>query len=650
MAAPRPRRLPTLAGWGLLGGVLVCCGWAYHAGLSGPFLFDDNLSIRLNDHLALTSLTPAALMEAALSGDSGFGRPLSMVTFALNRYAAGLDPEAFKLTNLSIHLLNGLAVFGLTRLILAAWARGREASLPVHHRHFIAVIVSAVWLLHPLNLSSVLYVVQRMNELAALFTLGGLMLYVWGRLRLDEGRRGWPMIIAAAAVCTPLGVMCKENAALLPLFMLVIEASLFGRLAPAAGGRRGLAIFFVLTVAVPALAVLAWLAVSPGDLLQGYRARDFTLGQRLLTEGRVLWHYLAWIVYPRLSSLGLFHDDIPLSRGLFNPLTTAAAGAAHAAMLAAAVLARRRAPLFTLGVLFFYAGHVMESTFLPLEITYEHRNYLPMYGVILPAVFYLYRLALSLGRYGYGIHLAMVAGIVVLGGMTAARAADWSDLQRFADAQVRHHPRSPRANYLAGWLAYTRMMGGPNRRGKDFLAARRFFARATLLDKRYAGGLFGLIILYQSVHRSLDPGVPAMLRHRLRTTPFSNNNGTWLRQLVMCQLRRLCHLPDAQLMGLLKAAETNPTLFGVRKAAVLTVISRYLANARGDYTAALAVARRAARVVPGDLGLRLDVVDLLITMGRRAQARRALDEIERLDTLGAYTSGIDEQKKRLAPD
>ncbi len=165
---------------------------AYSPGLSGDFLFDDDANIVHNDNIHIHKLTPASLKGAALSGHSGpLKRPVSMLSFALNYYFAGLDTFYFKLTNVVIHLLNGIGLFFLTRLILAAYRERHEPRLTDRHLLVLSLAVSAAWLLHPLNLTGVLYVVQRMTSLSALFVIWGLVLYMAGRRRMiRDARRG----------------------------------------------------------------------------------------------------------------------------------------------------------------------------------------------------------------------------------------------------------------------------------------------------------------------------------------------------------------------------------------------------------------------------------------------------------------------------
>ena len=95
------------------------------------------------------------------------------------------------------------------------------------------------------------------------------------------------------------------------------------------------------------------------------------------------------IVAPDGRWFTLYHDDITLSRGLLEPWTTLPAALGIAGLIAAAWLARRRAPVAGFGIAFFLGGHLLESTVLPLELAFEHRNYLPAFGPLLALCYYL---------------------------------------------------------------------------------------------------------------------------------------------------------------------------------------------------------------------------------------------------------------------
>lgn len=237
---------------------------AYYPGLHGPFLFDDNPNIADNPALRLDSLAPHALLRAAFSSRSGLlYRPLSMLSFAFNIYFFGNNSFSFKLTNLVIHLLNALLLLWLTRRLLLNCRRRYQFSWPDTRINWFSVLVAGAWALHPLNLTSVLYIVQRMNSLSALFTLGGMLAYVYGRERMLAGKTGWPLVWLLTPAFGLIGVLCKEDAALLPLYLLVIEWLVFGFRDRQQGISKNTLAFYLFGLVMPGALGFAFLLHNP---------------------------------------------------------------------------------------------------------------------------------------------------------------------------------------------------------------------------------------------------------------------------------------------------------------------------------------------------------------------------------------------------
>jgi len=105
--------------------------------------------------------------------------------------------------------------------------------------------------------------------------------------------------------------------------------------------------------------------------------------ERLLTEPRIILKYLFQIFYPVDSIFSLEHD-INISTSLFYPWVTLPAILINMAIIAGAVILYKKMPLFSFAILFFYVNHIVESTFIPLELIFEHRNYLPTLFLFVP--------------------------------------------------------------------------------------------------------------------------------------------------------------------------------------------------------------------------------------------------------------------------
>jgi tetratricopeptide (TPR) repeat protein len=427
------RHAPLLHLLALLSGTWL----AYTPGLSGGFLFDDFVNLD-----ALGAAGPihnaAAFWRYVTSGSADpIGRPLSLLTFLLDARDWPADPAPFLRTNVLLHLANGALLFALLRML------GRRMAVPGQRADATALLAAGLWLLHPLFVSTTLYVVQREAMLPATFILLGLLAYVHGRTRLDAGQRraGLVWMLGGLVLGTALATLSKANGVLLPLLAWVLEATVLR-----ASARHTLPRWFhAVALLMPSAVVFAYLARQLGHLDTIVAGRTWSIAQRLLTEPRVLVDYLQLLLVPRVLSTGLYNDDYVASQGLLSPATTLPALILVAALVVAALGIRRRAPVLSAALLFFLAGHVLESTSVPLELYFEHRNYLP-------AMLLGWPLALSLGRWNMPRTVRIAVGVALLGllGVTTwQRATVWGHPDRMALLWAAQNPHSARAQAAA---------------------------------------------------------------------------------------------------------------------------------------------------------------------------------------------------------
>lgn len=626
---------------------LALTGLAYWPGSSGGFLFDDIINITENPKVLINNLGWTELRQAATSFPSGgLGRPISMLSLGINHALTGLDPFYFKLTNLIIHLLCGIGLWLLTRLLLTTYRLRHNPRLTESEIEWFSVAVSAAWLLHPFNLTGVLYIVQRMASLAALFMIFGLALYAWGRLRQLRGQRGAVLMGISVVVFGALAAFSKENGLLLPLLIFLVEWLIFGFQAPDKSTRRFVIGFNVVVAVIPGFLALGYLIARFDWVLASYGGRDFTLSERLLTQARVIWFYIQMILLPNSTQMGLYHDDILLSTGWLAPPTTLPAMLGIIALLAGAIALRRRAPLLTFGILFFFAGHAMESTFLPLEIAHEHRNYLPMYGLILAVIYYLghrvirERLSLRLQTAFMGVLiLALVAG-------TAIRASYWASDLELALVEARHHPNSARTNMQAGYLLFDLADRGIQPE-INFQNSRNYLETAWRLDPNNLNSAFGLLVLDDRQRRPVNMELLDKLAVKLMNRPLAAASINALLELGRCQNEKTCKLRPEVMNRLFQSILNNPTLGGRSRAQVLTELTQFMIL-QGDFETALHTSQKALEIDPNEPQINLNHAHLLIHAGQLDAARSAIDQARALDRDGLLSVKIQEQEKLLA--
>jgi len=422
--------------------------FAYWAGLSGPFIFDDLPNLSPIESWLKGEMSWQSVMFGNQSGM--MGRPLSMASFLLSAELGGHTPFAYKFGNLVVHLLCGFIGWQVVRRLLAEDPRlAARADL-------LASAVVALWLLHPINASTVLYSVQRMAQLSTLFVLLSLWTYLIARRQLIEGKlaAALPSMFVLFPVFMLAGLMSKENAAVAPALCLVIELAYF---LARAEHKRIRQTFFAVFLVLPMLAVVGTLLFAPSKLLVSYSERDFTLIERLMTQPRVLMDYIFTILIPRTPLMGLYTDDFVPSRGLFAPVTTAISILALLVISALAVKLRKRAPSFFAGWFFFLVAHGIESSIIPLELYFEHRNYLPALGLILAVVGLV---ALLPQELPLNIFTPKQLGTLIVGGFalsfsfaTAGRSNVWAAPDTMLEQGLKHHPGSMRAQLERATMA-----------------------------------------------------------------------------------------------------------------------------------------------------------------------------------------------------
>jgi hypothetical protein len=416
-------------GW-LFAGLALVTAILYYQALNTPFLLDDFQNLR-----DLSLLDRDGILAYILGGRAGpGGRPLALLSFALQYNDWPTDPFAFKAVNLIIHLANAWLIFLITMELISYLGMRRKQGAGL-----VSLMVAGLWLLHPVQLSSVLYVVQRMNLLAGFFTLLGVYLYLRLRHR-DLGRaKNLSLLTAAIYGCTVLAVLCKENGILLPVYILCLEQVLLADTIPKPQRRRVLYI-----TAIPIAVVLAYLAWSTKAIMAGYAYRSFNLEQRLLTEAGIILGYLKIILIPHPSDFTLFHDDYPVTTSLLGNGGGLYAVVAVSALVLSALLLRRKARIYSFAVTWFLAGHLLESSFIPLELYFEHRNYIPSFGVLLLVGFCLVRLAYSVETRWVSIILLAAYPSINLA-VTVLELQLWSDPYKQAVVWADQHPTSRRA-------------------------------------------------------------------------------------------------------------------------------------------------------------------------------------------------------------
>lgn len=420
--------------------ILILCISIYWIGLNGNFLFDDYPNLQdLGTYGVIDSWDKArAFIFNGFAGPTG--RPISLASFLIDANTWPVNPYSFKYTNLMIHLINGLLLCWAIFLLLQYYKYKDDQAI------WMAVVAASIWMLHPYFVSTTLYIVQRMAQLATLFSLLGIIGYLKGCVSLSQRPlKSYFLFTISLGLATLLATFSKENGALLPLLILVIEFC-----NPSKENRpvwQWKAVFLWL----PSVAILCLLAKYVTFADNPWPNRNFNMVERLYSESRIVSEYLYNLFIPQVELQGLYQDGFLVSKSLTQPITTLYSIVFLFALVISTFLLRKRYPLYSLAILFFFAAHLMESTVVGLELYFEHRNYLAALLLFLPIASGLY----TLRHYISPILVNFIFAVVVslLSFFTYQRAHLWGNTDQLQLYWAQNSPNSPRAqNAIAGVL------------------------------------------------------------------------------------------------------------------------------------------------------------------------------------------------------
>lgn len=413
----------------------------YIPGLSGPFMLDDYGTLPS----LYETMKHRGFWYAILDGGTGpTGRPISLISFALQQQHWE-DPFYFKLVNVIIHGVNALLVFWLCHMIV------KRLPLQLNsNASLVCLAVALIWALHPVQVSSALYVVQRMVLLSSTFILLGCITYIYGRTKIEQNnlRAGYLLTTLSIVFFGLLALLSKEIGFQVILYILCIESTLFTL--HKIKNVKLLIYWRHLFITLPITLIFAYLFFKLDGYLVTYDTlRNFSLGERLLTQTKILWEYCAQIIFPRISELGLYHDNHPTLKSLLDPIAILSVSATLGVLISAITL-RQKYPTYSFAALWFLLGHSMEASFIPLELYFEHRNYIPSFGIILGSVLLLYWLAAhinsSILKLAYTALIFMIPALLTA--LTFQQTILWGNSTEYALVQAQEHQDSVRARSL----------------------------------------------------------------------------------------------------------------------------------------------------------------------------------------------------------
>jgi tetratricopeptide (TPR) repeat protein len=410
----------------------------YSNTVNSPFVLDDLLRIEENPAIRVSQFSIPQIIKAGFN--SSKTRPIAFITFALNHSLHQYDVFGYHLFNITIHILSGFFLY----LFLKTTLKIPTVHARYKHTDLIAFFAALIWLVHPLQSQSVTYIVQRMNSMASLFFILSFLFYAYGRL--TDNKKKKCIWFSASTIVWLLSLGCKQITAILPLLVFLYEWYFFQDLSKEWFKKRlkyllGISAIFILLF-------LIYTGFSPWEKIQSlhdFAQHEFTITERLLTQFRVVIHYISLIFFPHPSRLNLDYD-FPLSTSLINPFTTLLSLLAIVGLIGLAIYFAKKERLISFCILWFFGNLVIESSIIPLAIIFEHRNYLPSMMVCLIPVVLTYRY-IKLDWLKVGLLSLLVVGLSV---WTYQRNRVWQNKVTLWTDVVKKSPGKARPHFNLG--------------------------------------------------------------------------------------------------------------------------------------------------------------------------------------------------------
>ena len=349
----------------------------YWNSFQGSWVLDDAPNVLDNQNIQIKTLKLDAI-KGAIKGIEGstIKRPLAYLTFAFNYLFHRFNVFGYHIVNFFIHLATSFFLFCFIYKMLQLPLLKNRFS--IEKAYAVALLSTFLWAVNPVHVTAVTYIVQRMTSMAGLFYILSMYFYLMGRTSNEFRKK-----IVLFSLCVLSGILSlasKENAVMIPFSILLFDLLIIQGVTQESVIKTSKWLIIPVFLLMCAIVVFS---VDVSSLLKGYEGRPFNLIERLFTEPRVILFYVTLLLYPTSSRLMLLHD-VQLSTTLLSPWTTIPSILIIVALILYAVFYSKKYPLVSFCILFFFLNHAIEGSFLPLELAFEHRNYIPSFFFFIP--------------------------------------------------------------------------------------------------------------------------------------------------------------------------------------------------------------------------------------------------------------------------
>ena len=408
----------------------------YSNTFKSPFTFDDYKVILDKNDIKMNSIF------TRFNESRYFG----LISLAINYKCNKLNQFGYHLVNILIHIINTILVYVLVKKILTIANNQLEERL----KQGITIIVSLIFLVHPIQTQAVNYICQRFTSLAALFSIVSILFY----LKFRSSDKNRQLLLIASLIACLLAFKTKENTATLPLIVAAIDILFFTDLKY----TKERLLIFLPYFAMMVIILLSFININESveDIFSDMKAAShvtvaLSRTQYFLTEQRVIVKYIGLLLFPANQSIDYYY---PFSKSLFEPKTFLASILVFV-LIVCSIMISKKYPVISFGMLWFFIFLIVESSIIPItDPIFEHRIYLPSIGFITALVYSVFMLAIRIRRKNIALIIFTII-VIILSFSTYERNKTWKDESTLWQDAYTKFPLNERARTNLG-AAYTR--------------------------------------------------------------------------------------------------------------------------------------------------------------------------------------------------
>lgn len=408
--------------------------------------FAEGLKWSFDDYINLKQLEFASDKESALdfifNGIAGpTGRPISLLTFMVNYADWPNNPWGFIKISIIIHCINSALVF-----IIALRLFDLLPSLK-KHKWFGACITGIVWATLPIHASGILMAVQRMTLISAFFIFLTLYIFILLRSKIKNNNLISLLFINTIIIAGGLlAIYSKENGIIVITLIALLEIFFF-RIKKEERHIFWKAWLSSTLIVVPLL-LLIYFTINYKSIQNNFHFyRGYELSSHIATQLIILWDYIKQIILPRSSVMGPFHDDhITYTWKTLQPWIALSAWILTLSISSYLYIKKNSitCKMLLFSILFYLASHQIESTFIPLELYFEHRNYVASLGIVFFVAILLSEIVNQTNKYLKSLMIASTIYIFYSFSLFQITTL-WAQPLFAAEMWYKYHPNSPRA-------------------------------------------------------------------------------------------------------------------------------------------------------------------------------------------------------------